>query len=101
MSCTEKLPEVPRPGTWEKVNVLVAAAAPVLMMKTCTPFELFPEKYSGVEVTGAEGNGVNGAAGAPTVRSWWNASSSAFLMMASCVLFRRLSYRRIHQRETL
>lgn len=30
---------------------------------------------------GAEADGVNGAAGVPIVASWWNARSSALLMM--------------------
>ena len=36
--------------------------------------------------------GVNGAAGLPTCVSWWNASSSAFLMIASWVEFNLESY---------
>ncbi len=38
-------------------------------------------------MVGADEVGVNGLAGVPTVASWWNASSSGFVMIASCVEF--------------
>lgn len=43
MSCTLKLPEVPNPGTEEKVNFFVAVLAEVLIMNTCVPFDDLPE----------------------------------------------------------
>lgn len=63
----------------------------MLMMNTWTPFADVPAKYSGAFVVGAPEVGVNGFAGAPTVASWWKASSSVFVMMASWVLLRLLS----------
>ena len=41
---------------------------------------------------GAEAVALNGAAGVPTMGSWWNASSSAFLTISNCVELRLLSY---------
>lgn len=43
MSCTLKFPEVPNPGTAEKVNCLVAVADEVLIMNTWTPLLDAPE----------------------------------------------------------
>lgn len=42
ISWTLKLPEVPRPGTLDSVNCLVAALADVLMIKTWAPFDEVP-----------------------------------------------------------
>ena len=41
---------------------------------------------------GADAVALNGAAGVPTMGSWWNASSSAFLTISNCVELRLLSY---------
>ena len=41
---------------------------------------------------GADAVALNGAAGVPTMGSWWNASSSAFFTISNCVELRLLSY---------
>jgi len=85
------LPDDPRPGTFEKVNCLVAVAEEVLMMKTCMPLLEGPAKYSGVEVVGIEEDAVNGLAGVPIFGSWWKARSSRFLIIESCWVLNLLS----------
>ena len=42
---------------------------------------------------GADAVALNGAAGVPTMGSWWKASSSAFLTISNCVELRLLSYK--------
>jgi hypothetical protein len=47
-------------------------------------------------VVGMEEKAVNGRAAVPTVASWWNARSSAFLMIVNWSEFNKLSYSKIH-----
>ena len=41
---------------------------------------------------GADAVALNGAAGVPTMGSWWKASSSAFFTISNCVELRLLSF---------
>lgn len=43
ISCTFHVPDVPKPGTLDKVNCLVAVLDDVLIMNTWIPLEDFPE----------------------------------------------------------
>lgn len=85
ISCTSNEPRLLRanPLILTKSKVFVAVLFAVLMTKTCVPLLERPEKYSGVLVVGAEGVGLNGAAGVPMSVSWWKARSSLFLMISN------------------